>query len=147
MDDYYEEEKKRIGALIISAVCVILIVVGVWTLRFTNSEFRYNFDVTFNCDDTHYSYSSLEDGTDVVKASLPIPSSTALAFRHSDSAATYYYKHSHEEFLAYYVVGGYTVEENAVHTENSVFIVNDANDQSEEDWKYNFIDTALSEQE
>lgn len=112
-----------------------------------NSEFRYNFDITFNCDDTHYSYEALENGEDVVKASLPLPSSTALAFRHSDSAATYYSKLSYEEFLEYYVAEGFTVEENVVYTENGVFIVNDVNDQAEGDWKYNFIDIALSEQE
>ena len=142
-----KKRKKRIGVLIISAVCLILVVVGVWTLRFMNSEFRYNFDITFNCDDTHYSYEALENGEDVVKASLPLPSSTALAFRHSDSAATYYSKLSYEEFLEYYVAEGFTVEENVVYTENGVFIVNDVNDQAEGDWKYNFIDIALSEQE
>ena len=136
--------KKRIGVLIILTACLVL-VVGITTLRFMNSKFRYNFDVTFNCDDTHYSYVLSENGVDIVKASLSLPSSTTFAFRHSDVAVTYYSKLSYEEFVEYYVAEGYTVVDGAVYTEDGVFIIKDANSQDYVDWKYNFIDIELVE--
>lgn len=140
-----KKSKKRLVVLIISAACLILVVIGIAALRFTNSKFRYNFDVTFNCDDTHYSYVLKENGADIVKASLSLPSSTTFAFRHSDVAVTYYSKLSYEEFVEYYVEEGYTVVDDAVYTEDGVFIIKDANSQDNVDWKYNFIDIELVE--
>ena len=112
-------------------------------MRFTNSKFRYNYDIIFHCDNLHYAYVSIEEG-DVEKISLVLPPSTVKAFRHSDFAATYYSKLSYEEFLKYYITEGYTVVENAVYTENGVFIITDVSRQMEDAWKYYFIDIEFS---
>lgn len=138
-----KRRKSKIILLLVSALCLIIIVGIIFGLRFTNSEFRYNFDVTFNCDDIHYSYLTAEDETEITEAILPLPASTTLAFRHSDYAATYYSKLTYKEFLEYYRSEGYRVEENAVFIENSVFLISDVSDEMDGQWKYHFIDITL----
>lgn len=138
-----KKNKSKIILLLASALCLIIIVGIILGLRFTNAEFRYNFDVTFNCDDIHYSYLTTENGTEIEEATLPLPASTTLAFRHSDSAATYYSKLTYEEFLESYRREGYKVEENAVYIENCVFLISDVSDEMDGQWKYHFIDIKL----
>ena len=138
-----KRRKSKIILLLVSAVCLIITVCIILGVRFVNAEFRYNFDVMFNCDDTHYSYLTIEDGTEITEVMLPLPASTTLAFRQSDSAATYYSKLTYEEFLEYYSRAGYQIEGTSVYIEDSVFLISDVSDEMDGEWKYYFIDIAL----
>jgi len=130
---------------LVVAIVILIAVVAICALRYTNSEFRYNFDIVFNCDDTHYSYITDDEGAEVEKLSLPLPPSTAVAHRHSDVAVTYYSKLQCVDFLEYYKTEGYTVEGNTVFTDSGAFILNETEADTENTWKYYFVDIELSE--
>jgi hypothetical protein len=120
-----------IGILIIFIICSI---VFIQVLRFTNSDFRYNFDVNFNQTKEHISY--LENGENIV---LPLPKKTTFAFKTSDSNVTYYTKLSYEEFIKFYKSNDMFIEENVVSYDNIKFIVKEKKDSGSNKSKYNFI--------
>ncbi len=134
--------KKIISCIAIFVILILIITVAITILRFTDSEFRYNFDITFNCAKTHCSYNISKSGADAKKAVLPLPPSTTRAYKHSDTAVTYYSKLTIKEFLDYYITAGYTVQGNLVYTEDYIFIITGVPKETGT-LKYNFIDIDL----
>jgi len=129
---------------IILIVILLLIVIGVYTLRAFDSKFRYSFDVSFNTEKEHKSF-YIGTGNEVEVFTLPLPPSTTFAYKHSDSAVTYYSKLTYDEFLNYYVINGFEVQENVITYNGAKFKVSDV--ISEDDYKYFFIDIDLLKSE
>lgn len=131
--------KNKILKILIPTTVVLMIgAISIVGLRFRYTAFRYNFDVIFNCDDMHLSYHPDESG-EFLKYSLPLPPSTAFAYRQSDTSVTYYTKQSYDSFLSYYQENGYAVLDGTVYSGDDLFfpiaLVN-----SDEEFKYNFIE-------
>ena len=130
-------KKKLFAAILLVLVLLVLSAIGIFVLRAFDSSFRYSFDVNFNNAKEHKSYS--EDLRNFT--TLPLPPSTAFAFRHSDTAVTYYTKLNYDEFIKYYKDNGYTVNENVITHNNVNFIIIYKN--YEGSYKYNFIEIDL----
>ena len=106
-----------------------------FVLRFFNAGFRYAFDVNFNQKEVHESY---DDDKIWI---LPLPPSTAFAYKHSDTAVTYYTKLSYEDFLSYFVEDNYEVKEDVVTYKEASFKLTEVHKDSE--YKYYFVDIDL----
>jgi len=113
---------------------LMVTILMIFPLRFFNAGFRYAFDVNFNTNEVHESY-------DDKVYSLPLPSSTTFAYKHSDTAVTYYTKLTYEEFLLYYVEKNYKIHEDIVTHNGASFVLKEVHKDSEH--KYYFIDIDL----
>lgn len=83
--------------IIVSSI-VVLLIVSVFVLRFVSPSFRYSFDVIYNCRDSHVSYVPIENGP-AVEYIIPLPSSSAIAYRLSDTAVVYCTKQNYTSFF------------------------------------------------
>ncbi|MCH5274137.1 MAG: hypothetical protein J1E35_10715 [Lachnospiraceae bacterium] len=110
-----KEKRKKVCVNVL--LCIIGIAIGIAWLRLCYPMFRYRFDVIFNCKDTHISRYAYEQYT------LPLPPSTAFAYRVSDTTAVYFSKYSVERFLEFYSGQGYCVIGDIVYTERGDFIL------------------------
>lgn len=133
---------RWIKSLFIILSIIIVITIGIVTLKFTNSSFRYNFDIIFNCQEEHIAYVTNEK-SEYYKISVPLPPSTTQAFRHSDTGVTYYSKIKHSDFLQFYIDNDFIVDGNKVYTDDGNFKIVDKNLDST--FKYHFIDISLYE--
>jgi len=114
---------------------IMLTILMSFPLRFFSAGFRYAFDVNFNTNEVHESYDDKKMWT------LPLPPSTAFAYKHSDTAVTYYTKLAYEEFLLYYVEKNYEIQEDIVTYKGASFVMKEVHKDSEH--KYYFIDIDL----
>lgn len=129
--------KRKIS---ITIIILFILFVSIFVARFINPAFRYNFDVNFNTVKEHKSY-LCDSGAETKVFTLPLPPSTAFAFKHSDSAVTYYSKLSYDEFLDYYESNKYGINGNIVTYNGIDFVISEVT--YDEDDKYHFIDIDL----
>lgn len=115
-------KNKPTRIIIIVSMIVVLLLVSVFVLRFASPSFRYSFDVVFNCSDSHVSFIPDENGT-TVEYNIPLPSSSAIAYRLSDTAVVYCTKQNYDSFLKYYQENGYSVNDSTVSDGNKTFSV------------------------
>lgn len=135
-------KNKLARIIIIVSLIVVLLLVSVFALRFASPSFRYSFDVVFNCSGSHVSYVPDENGT-AVEYIIPLPSSSAIAYRLSDTAVVYCTKQNYDSFLKYYQENGYSVNDSTVSDGNKTFLVTLLNEE-ESKW-YFFIKVELVE--
>lgn len=128
--------------IIIVSLIVVLLFVSVFALRFASPSFRYAFDVVFNCCDSHVSYVLDENGT-ADEYIIPLPSSSAIAYRLSDTAVVYCTKQNYDSFLKFYQENGYSVNDSTVSDGNKTFSLTQLNEEVSK-W-YIFIKVELVE--